>query len=1297
MRFVLLFLFFLVPFGSIAQQIRYLDIEDGLNGRHAFNFQQDKKGFIWISTRFGIDRYDGKNIKNYSLDVIDDQNYAVRMFKVLIDRDSVLWAYTDRGAIYRYNQSRDEFELHKNLSQYLRTLNFDHLNRIWVGSKSNLGVIGNDSLINLDIPRLRGMEIQAISNYNDHNLLIATDKDVFIFHPETKELVSIFNTYPNYSKKIGTIESVYFDDALNQIWIGSVHSGVSMYDAEKNQFLTIEDPLLMKNPILTLLPVDSKYMFVGTDGTGAWLLDKQTLQIVQSFREQEGLELPLSGDGVYDIFRDREGRIWISTYADGVNIIDFGRRGFQIMRHERNNQNSLSRDQVDAILEDSQGRMWFGTNNGINLLDRNTGKWEQLLESENVLFMYEDSRKNIWVGTHASGVFVVNQNGDILHHHISRPDVENSLSTNFIYAILEDSNGDMWIGGKKGATSKYNRSTNTFSQIGVSQANYFMEKDQNHLLLAGETGVFVMNLFTGHYYPATFSNSLKSRFISDMYVESDSIVWLASFGDGLNRCNFYTGEVQSFNSENGLLSDFVYAILDDDSGNIWFSTEKGLGVINKENYSMTNFFAGDGISDSPYKQLSRVKNRDGELFFGSHTGVTHFYPDQITPQDVKAKIVLLDFSLFNRVVKPGDDLSPLEKALDETHEIQLNNKQHSFSLNFTTIDFSAGGERKFRWKLEGLDDEWIGPISDNIINYTNLSPNKYTLRLQSLGNNNEIHNERTLSILIKPPFWETAWARLTAVILAIIMIYWIYLYITHAIEKRQSEAKIRFFINSTHDIRTPLILISAPIFELKERMLPDARNNYLLDLVTTNLDKLNKMFSQLLDFQKIYESNEQLVVRKRNTNNFLSEKVMYWKPVAEKKDIDLTLELPDTIVHGWFDSEKMDKIMDNLIYNALKYTPVHGRVGVSLKSEAGFWQISVTDTGIGIPQSDKRNLFRRFFRAQNAINTQETGTGLGLLLVNNYVKLHGGELGVNSEENVGSEFFIRFPHGTRHFKNSVMLDNARLPIVQEDALPQSVTDNNKIKVKILLVEDNKDLREYLKMSLSHHYKVYDAENGLLAWNKVAEVNPDIIVSDLQMPEMNGFELCRKVKTTFETSHIPFILLTVMTDEKNLEEGLKTGADDYLPKPLDPKFLRIKIDNIINNRKILRKKFLDFDKSSPQETDLENTLNLEFIQKATKIAEERHMDYDFSISDFTKEMGLSRSLLYTKFHTITGYTPNDFIKVFRMKKAIELFREKKYMINEVASMTGFSEPAYFATCFKKIYGKTPRQFIEDDIS
>ncbi|MFT3737683.1 MAG: two-component regulator propeller domain-containing protein [Breznakibacter sp.] len=1295
MKYLLAFFFWWAcVVGIYAQNIRYLGVDDGLNGRNAFNFQQDRKGFIWISTRFGVDRYDGRKVKNYPLPIVDEKKYPFRVVKVVADNDSSIWAFTDRGAIYRYNEKSDQFECRTNLKRFLRAMIFDGQNRLWVASKAFLGYMEGDSLYTIGNPMLATVDIKMLGVYDDQNLWAMADNAVLTINRRNGNPSLLADAGAASVKAV--FESAYFDPENSILWLGTIDSGLFMLHTRTGGLTHVTSTRDLHSPILKIYPIDETSLFIGTDGQGALMLDRRTLTVRQSYRQHEGIGMTLSDDGVYDIFRDREGRFWLSTYYNGVNIFDFGQVGFYVIRHEANKTNSLSKDNVGGFLETADGSLWIGTTDGISVLNRTTGQWQQLMQSKNVMVLYQDSRGNIWAGTYADGLYMLNPNGTVIGHFVNQPGNPQSLGTNFIYTISEDSRGDIWVGGKKGKISRYNPKINTFTRIDQSQTNYILQKDANTVLFACETGMFEYSLETERYRRCTFTDSIASNYVCDAVVESDSIIWLALYGGGINRCNYYTGEVRQFGTQSGLPSDFVYALLVDDRQHIWFSTENGIGKLNTQTYQINNFSVGDGISDQRFRQLSRLKTKDGFFFFGSFGGVTYFHPNEIRQQRGQAHVVLLDLSLFNQIVHAGDKGSPLASALDDTEKIILSHKQHSFSMSFTSIDFSPAAERRFMWMLEGLDEKWVGPTSETVLNYTNLEPRNYVLRLKSIGNNNEVVSERQIAIVVSPPFWKTTWAKVIGVFLWIILVYLVIRYIRYTSEKRQSEAKVRFFINTAHDIRTPLTLISAPIYELKEKIPTNSHDGYLLNLVTSNLEKLNKMFAQLLDFQKVFEDKERLEVKPHHVNDYFRTKKEYWLPLASNKHVGLSVQMPSGPLDEWFDAEKMDKILDNLVFNSLKYTPEGGRIDVVLTSSHGHWQVDVSDTGIGIPKVDMKKLFHRFYRAQNAINSQETGSGLGLMLVKSYVELHGGTISVQSAEGVGTSFVLKFKHGNGHFKNIPFVHDVSIVTLEDGTTEESISEAGNTGIRLLIVEDNKDLREYMKMSLGHYYKTYVAENGQVAWNMIPTINPDLVVSDLQMPEMDGMELCRKIKGNFESSHIPVILLTVMTDKVNMEQGLLSGAEDYIPKPFDVKYLRVKIDNIIQNRKLLRAKFLDVDRANTSVPDHENGLNQQFISRVDAIIQENMANSDFSVNDLSKEMGLSRTLLYAKFNSITGCTPNDYIKIVRMKKAIRLFREKRYTINEVAHMTGFSEPSYFATCFKKTYGKSPSQFIGQEI-
>ncbi len=1276
-----------------SQQVRHLSVSDGLNGRQAFNFCQDKDGFVWISNRFGVDRYDGHKIKNYSLPLLNEAKSPLREVHVVLDSDSVLWAFTDNGGIYFYNEKKDNFDLHKNLPYYLKSIFFDTNNDIWFGTNNSFGLVKENGVVVYTSDILNNKLVRRIFKYDDKNLLIITTKSVNLYNTKTKKISRIFtkSIHPNLPYQI---ESAYYDAAGEKLWIGSVSGELICLNFTDNSTKTINSFRSLHYPVLSISSFDKNHLYLGTDGIGALLFNKNTFDITPIFNQPQSNIQTLSGNGINDIFKDREERIWMSTYTDGINIIEPENTRFYTLNHDKNNSQTIASNIITNILEDRSGKVWFGTSNGISIWSRPANQWRHLLPAHNVLTLLEDSKKNIWVGTYSSGVYLMDANGNILKHYLKGAE-QNSIGTNFVYSIFEDSQNNIWIGGIKGNLSKLDTKNNTFKQINLSQINYITQI-QDELLVSTVTGLFFISLKTNQEKAWKHNSALRSKYLYDILIENDSTVWLTSYGGGFSRCNLRTGKIENFTTENGLESDIVYSILKDGNESLWLSTEAGISKMNLNDKTITNFTTGDGISDKSFRPLSRLKTRSGQFFFGSYNGLTYFYPEEITNTTSNSKIVFLGFSLFNRVTHPEDKDSPLKDKINNTANIDLSHSQHSFSLNFTTLNFAPKSKQSYMWKLEGLDNEWIGPTSETVVNYTNLEPKKYTFKLKAIGNGNIVLDEREIDIVIHPPFWDTILAKIIGFILFLLLVYWGYRYMSNYYEKKRTNEKIKFFINTTHDLRTPLTLISSPLYELKEKITLDEWSKYLFDLVAGNLDKMNKMVSQLLDFQKAYEYKEQLIISKNNVNKLLTDKITSWRPVAERKNINLSLFLPDNTLFEWFDRVKFDKIFDNLISNALKYTLEGGKITVTLSFATKYWEVSVQDTGIGIPKEAARNLFQRFYRAENAINSQETGSGLGLLLIKNYISLHKGKVWVKSTQNNGSTFYVRLNRGYKHYKKTLMLEENENP--NEIPLSQDTEINQEdyiAKIKILIVEDNADLREYLKLSLSNFFITYTAENGQDAWEQIPSVNPDIVITDFNMPKMNGFELCENIKNTYETSHIPVILLTVMNDEKHVEQGLKSGADDYIEKPFDLKYLKLKIDNIINNRKILRTKFLDVN-NPLKATDPQEIFNNDFLSKATEIVNEHMTDTAFSITELSREMGMSRSLLYTKFNAVTGYNPNDFIKIIRMKKAIELFKEKKYTINEVAGLTGFDEPSYFTTCFKKIYGKSPKQFIKEDL-
>lgn len=1289
-------LFIYIP--TFSQQINNISVNDGLSSRQTFNVIQDENKFIWISTRFGIDRYDGISIKNYAIDIMHNGSYPIRTVKLLMGKNNGIWAYTDKGLIYRYDILEDNFVEFVDYKKFLKGVSFDNDNRIWAITNSELVYLQDSAWVPAERDKMKHEFYKSISSFDEKHILLQTNKNIYKHNTANNEDHPIID--PNIvSKENLHLESYLYDKDSDIIWIGSVDKGLYLYKIEEQRLLKIEVPQLLFHPVLSLCNLDDTYLLVGTDGVGIYLLNKETLKIEKHYSQASNNENQIEGGAIYNIFKDNDSRIWLSTYSAGVYTFDYLKHGFKTIKSEKGNKNSLKRNVVCDILEDSDGKIWFATNNDLSIWNKDSNTWNYILDSKNVMKIYEDSKQNIWAGTYSSGIYQFRKNGQLVKNYTSQGTGTNSVGTNFIYAIHEDSNGNIWFGGKKGSLAQFNPSTNTFKQININQINQIIDLNQDSLLISTEVGIITLNINTTKYTNSIINDKLKSSYISDMYLESDSIIWLASYGDGLNRCNRYTGTVKSFRVQEGLPSDIIYALVVDGDGKLWFSSENGIGCFDMGNYQTINFSAIDGVVGNQFRQLSKELGKNGDVYFGSYDGVTYFNPSDIKKVKRDAKLFLEDFRLFNKVVLPSDKNSPLKNSLDKTQSIELNYLQHSFSFNFIAVDYSIDKNRRYMWKLENLDDNWVGPTAEHVANYTNIQEGHYRLVIRYLDENNNIIDERSVDITVTPPFWNTIWARILFILLGILIGYAVYVYAKVQLKRKQAKEKIDFFINTAHDIRTPLTLINGPIYELKEHLTSSPKTDYLLELITNNLSKLNGIISHILDFQKVYKEKNQLVVKKWNLNKYLEEKVIYWKSAVQKKRILFDLQLPSESLDEWFDMEKMDKMLDNLVLNAIKYSHDGGIIVIKLSTNEGKWILDIVDNGIGIPKQDQNKLFTKFYRARNAINSQETGSGLGLLLVQQYIALHKGKISVKSEEDKGATFSLQFERGIKAYQNDVVLDDDSIPIADESLVsPLLSYHSDDLQIKILVVEDNDDLRQYIKTSLSPYYTVYVAENGKIAWENLLKINPDIIVSDLQMPEMDGFELCEKVKTSFETSHIPVILLTVVNDIGHVTQGFELGADDYIEKPFNIKYLTLKINNILQNRLIMRQKFLGVNKQEIKETETLNTnnLNIQFINRVTAIIDENLSNAKFSIKDLSSEMELSRTLLFSKFNAITGYTPNDYIKIMRMKKAIFYFKENKYTISEVALMVGFEEHSYFSTSFKKMYGKTPKQFIEDDL-
>lgn len=1280
-----------------CQSVKFIGVNNGLSGRQVFNMIQDNKGFIWFSTRFGIDRYNGSSIKNYPLEILASNRIPIIESHLIYDQNNSIICYTSNGLFYRHDHNSDTFIPYIDTQKYIKTAIFDNNERLWIGGNQYLGYIkdNNEYVFNLSLGK---NEIIKNIQFNKKNgIVLITNLNLYYIKNSDKtskiipeKIIEPFNL---------NIESACIDNTRGVIWIGTSNKGLFRYHIGSNILKNIRCPQLMNTPILTIKTSMNKVL-IGTDGAGLFIYDIISNKITEHYAQDEKKSHKISSNSIYDIMTSRDAngneKLWLSTFSNGVNIISSEDDMFKKIAIYKSSNYLLPSQRVCSMIENNDGNLWTATDLGIYSYNQNTQIWKQILGDINVITLFKDSNELIWAGTFSAGVIVFDKNGNIVKRFSKQN--SSSFGTDYIYTISEDSKGRIWAGGKKGKVSIIDTKSNNIKSINIEQVNYITPMNDSIMVVASESGVHYYNTNTESYSKYQFSDKLKSLYVCDLYQESDSILWLATYGDGINKCNTHTNEVFSYTTKNGLQSDVIYALLP--NGNeLWYSSEKGLGRFNLRTHEVNNFTIKDGLSGNRFRQLSRTIDNKGNFYFGSYEGIIKFKPSNIVYHQTQGKIFLESLSIFNKVINSKSKKSPLAEHIDDASKITLEYWQHSFSIDFSAIDFSEHRANHFEWNLEGFNDIWEKRTGEQLVNFTNLQPGKYKLHIKYVSEDGSLIDERTLPIEIQPPFWKEPWARVIEFIVLTLIIGLIINNLRGRLNKQQAEARVKFFICMAHDIRTPLTLINNPIIQLKQEIPETQSTKYLFELISTNLDKLNKMLSLLLDFQKVYEKKEKLDIKKHNLNIYLERKAAYWQSYTKEKKLNFELDIPKNEVIEWFDEDKMDNIIDNLIMNSIKYTPKEGTVKICLSEDTENWYLSVSDTGIGISDSEQKKLFNRFFRATNAINSNELGTGLGLYIVKEYVTLHHGKINIVSKKDEGTTFTVSMKKGNAHYlSEELCMDTPDTENSKENNIENVNTKtilpckkDNK-RHKILIVDDNIEFRDYLKNTLSHDYEITTASNGIEAIENINHSLPEIVITDLQMPIMNGLELCSNIKRNKETSHVIVIIVTAQDEDEIQKKVYTVGADDFIKKPFDIVLLKNKINNIIKSRIAIQQKYIGL--SSDKENDNDINSDELFIKQINDIIEKHLSDTTFGVNELSEELHLSRSVLYAKFSNLSEYTPNDYIKMVRINKSILYMKEKRYSIKEIALMVGFEEASYFSTCFKKIHGKSPKQYMEE---
>ena len=1240
MKYIVYILLFF-PVWVTAQTYKYIGIEDGLSNRRIFNIQKDAQGYMWFLTNEGMDRYNGKDIKHYKLNkegtILDA---PIRLGWLYTEPHIGIWVVGKQGRVFQYEADRDDFKMVYKLPDTSEAISCGYLDRndnIWICRKDTVLLYNIKDAHIVRFPNVLHSSITAIEQVDEHHFFIATETGVRYVKLEN----GILETMPVETLDYfhAQVSELYFHRQLKRLFIGSFERGVFVYDMNTQEIIRPDADLSDVN-IARISPLNETELLIATEGIGVYKVNVNTCELedyiianYQSYNE-------MNGNNINDVFVDEEKRIWLANYPTGITVIDNRYENYHWMKHAMGNAQSLINDQVQAVIEDHEGDLWFGTSNGISLYNSKTGQWHSFLSS----FNHQLKDKN----------------------HI------------FI-TLCEVAPGIIWAGGYTSGIYKINKET--------LSVEYFSPYLLSHV------------------------NMRPDKYIRDIVKDSRGHIW----SGGYYNLKCFDLETNSARLYPGLNS--ITSIVEKDKDNMWIGTAAGLYLLNRNTgeyqyiemeigitYINTLYQADNGLP-AYFNAAAGTVRKNKNFVFGSTDGAIELPMNVKFPDYKFSRLVFSDFHLSYQPVYPGVKDSPLQKSIDETDVLELAYDENTFSFEVSTINYDSPGNALYSWKLEGFYEKWTQPGANNLIRFTNLPPGRYILHVRAISREEHdiVFQERAMKIIITQPFWSSWWAILCYILLVIGGFYFVLRVINLRKQKNISDEKTQFFINTAHDIRTPLTLIKAPLEELLEEETLTDNGITRTNIALRNVEVLLRLVSNLINFERTDVYSSKMSVSEYELNTYMNEIYNSFSSYAAIRRIEYTYESTFSYMNVSFDKEKMDSILKNIISNSLKYTPENGKVSISVSDTNDSWKVIIKDTGIGIPASEQSKLFKLHFRASNAINSKVTGSGIGLMLVGKLVSLHGGKISVDSVEHQGTTIKIVFP---KKNKTSQSISDeasskfeALAPVLPAPNVPAKTTatiDDPNLR-RILVVEDNDELRSYLVSSLSSIYNVQACANGKEALIIIKEYWPELVLSDIMMPEMRGDELCVAIKSDIEISHIPVLLLTALGEENNILDGLSIGADEYLIKPFSVKILRANIANLLANRELLRMRYANLDieaKSMVPSANGTNSLDWKFISNVKKIVDENINNPEFSVNVLCESSGMSRTSFYCKLKALTGQSPTEFIRGMRLKRATELLKEGEYAINEISDMVGFSETKYFREVFKKYYKMSPSRYAKE---
>lgn len=1290
---------------------RPTDSDSAISHNTVLSLVEDQQGNLWIGTANGLNYYNvsRNTFTSFFHDPADSHSLVDnRITHVFLDRRQQVWIGTQQGlSVYYPAQQRfKKFSL-PFPNPAIQSLLEDSRGSLWVGTS------------------------QGLLHYA---------RDRTLLHTYQHDPADARSLSDNYVFKV-------FEDGRGNLWIGTRTGGLNLLDREAGTFRHFQyssAPGSISNDRIKDIALDTTgQLWVATfEGLNRYDYASQTFEtFTQDLARPDGL----THFHIWSLYNDPQGILWIGTYAGGANLYSPFHQQFRYQNPASPLSGGRLFGKIGPMVE-HQGRLWIASEGGgLISYHPSTGQYRFFtLPSEEppsvknniIKALTKDRHDQLWIGTHDEGLHVFDLNTQqFVKHYPLNDDPPSSLGMGTVASVYEDQQG-YWVGTHE-LLNHYDPQTKNFQHafydavtdtlVSIRGVKAITEDTRGNVYFGTSTdGLWVYyrdERRFAHIRSDARPHQLPSNWIQTLFCDSQGDIWIGT-NQGVARWNVSRDTFTGYRREDGLLGNNICSIEEDRHGFMWIGTLTGLSRLDPRSGTILSYSQADHFPIDELNAHASLRTSDGQLYFGGNNGFVSFDPLKMIDDAYVPRVVLSDLRIFNESVPVGGASALLEQPISQTQALTFNHRQNVFTLEFFSTNLISSEENQYAFRLEGLEESWNEVGTRRTATYTNLAPGAYTFLVKTASQEGVWSQAPTaVRITVLSPPWKTWWAYSSYVlVIALTLLALRYYWSVKAnleknlsleqLEHRKSEevhrAKTEFFTNVSHEFRTPLTLILGPLQSILHRgtdeiSSPEVKQQ--LHLVEHNARRLLRLVNQLLDLSKYETGHLRLQVAEGNLVKFVHEIFLSFTPVAAEKSIDYRFTAEADALRAWYDRDQLEKVFFNLLSNAFKFTAkgekISLRVAPTQRDGHSFIRIAIQDTGAGIPRSQLDKIFERFYQGTNAF-ARGAGTGIGLSLAKSIVGLHHGRLDVESEPGVGTTFCVCLPTQRSHFADDEIIADFR----DSEAREYYTTDEAKAGNEhtagvaillanhpaptVLVVEDNADVRAYVCRHLRGRYHVLEAADGQAGWEVATQKMPDLIISDVMMPVLDGITLCRKVKSNPATAHVPVLLLTARTATVHQKEGLSSGADDYVVKPFNAELLKIKVDNFLASRHRLRN-LLGKEFDLPQLGIDVGSADDDFLKKLMQVVSDNLSDPRMSVEELAHQIGYSRSQVHRKLKTLTGETVSEFVKGIRLKAAAEILRQSRTAISEVGDQVGFSSAAYFAKCFKEHFGLTPTQY------